>query len=79
MLIQISRPGDLSALLKDLDWVSAVQAIDAHGYRVSITDRNHIPELSKTVANSEFGMVSIYEMQATLEQVFLDLTRGDAQ
>lgn len=79
MLIQIGRPGDLPALLKDLDWVSDVQAIDAHGFRVSITDRSRIPELSKKVANSEFGMVSIYEMQVTLEQVFLDLTRGDAQ
>jgi ABC-2 type transport system ATP-binding protein len=79
MLIQIDRPGDLSVLLKDLDWVSGIQAIDAHGFRVSITDKSHIPELSKMVANSEFGMVSIYEMQATLEQVFLDLTRGDAK
>ena len=79
MLVQISKPGDLPALLKDLDWVLGVQAIDAHGFRVSITDRSYISELSKKVANSEFGMVSIYEMQVTLEQVFLDLTRGDAQ
>jgi len=79
ILIQIAQPGDLTALLKDFDWVLGVQPIDAHGFRVSISDKAHIPELSKTVANSDFGMISIYEMQATLEQVFLDLTRRDAQ
>jgi ABC-2 type transport system ATP-binding protein len=79
IMVQVAKPGDLSTVLKDRDWVLGVQAVDSHGFRVSVTDRGRIPELSKMVANSEFGLFSIYEMQATLEQVFLDLTRGEAQ
>jgi ABC-2 type transport system ATP-binding protein len=77
--VMLDKPGDLQQLLSDMKGVTGVVAIDSKGFKVHLEGRELISQLSKKVANSEFGLASIYEMQTSLEQVFLELTGGGGQ
>lgn len=77
--VLLDKAGDLPGLLRDMNGVTGVEPIDSKGFKVHLEGRSFISDLSKKIADSEFGLVSIYEMQTTLEQVFLELTGGGIQ
>ncbi len=72
----LDKEGNLEEVLGPLSGVEGVEPGTEKGYYILIRKREDIPKVARTIANSELGLVSIYEQQSSLEQIFLELTGG---
>lgn len=77
--VGVTNPGELAPVLSSISGVKRVDRVGPQEFNVLVESREAIPQISKAVAASELGLWSIYEMQSSLEQVFLELTGGGSR
>ncbi|MEW5937771.1 MAG: ABC transporter ATP-binding protein [Candidatus Thermoplasmatota archaeon] len=74
--VRISKPGDIRPLLSGIPGISALEQFSQYDFRLRIEDRMAIPKISQSIACSDLGLWSITELHSSLEEIFLDITRG---
>lgn len=76
--VSLERPPELEALLA-LDMVAAAEALGQGRFGIELHQGQSSAALAETLVNLGFGLKALIPQERSLEQIFVELTSGEAQ